>query len=571
MLFGASMLYASLACACVDLGNLAGAEDSPVPDACPSGQQKIDGKCIVAPAPQPATADGKCAEGLQDNDKDKLCEASCASAKLDCQRSRCDDSGGKATCVCSVGYVREKDTCVWHGGPRDPGFSGSPAAWEIGGGGKLEGAAKAPVDVGRAHFAGADACTNGFARQVFAMPAFADSEPFALTIAGQQSGGFDDPLGMSFFVTGGFGGEASFTTTPKLRVCLGDRAYGRNVDLRVRSQLADADATSTVDFDRVSIEPAPDCPVPGRVVNGDFEGTGGWTASGAGSEVATAVGTAGGRAGHLSTTNLCQTRSLVGLMSAPFTSIARPALAFTYKGTIDKKMNIDAGPAASLGEVTGTATFQSAHLCVPEWAKGVVHTVRFSLTDPGGLCADPNVRDFVFDDLSFVSDPSCPEAAHVIDGGFEKSNDVVSAWILEHDTLYSTRADLVRNDDYYGAPHGGAAYVSLASGQACHYGRAKQTITVPQPSATAGPAVKLWYRAPTKDKASFSTSPGVELAASTTWKQQIVCLDPKQAGRPLPFEIKADGGAGTCATTFSSERLDVDDVEVTTDPSCPAK
>lgn len=576
-LIGVILPAALLAWGCVDLGNLA-SEDQAGAEGCPAGQQRLDGRCVEAPPSQPPNSDGQCAEGLQDNDKNALCEASCTSAKLGCTlHSRCDDSTGKASCVCAMGYVREAEVdrlteCVWRGGPRDPGFQNSPAAWEVGGG-TLDPTAASAVDPGRVRFSGAAVCSGaGFARQAFPMPAFAEAEPFALDIQGAQTLSDEETGGIAFSIGGAYVGGAAFSGG-KVHTCLGDRAYGGNVDLRINAASTGCDATSVLDIDRVTVGPSPECPVPGRVVNGDFEGTGGWVVSGMGAEVATGVGTGAGRGGHLSTTNLCQEPSIAGSMSAPSIGLPRPALAFSYKGTIGKKMLVSAGVGSTLGEVTGNATFQAARLCVPEWAKGVVTPLRFLLDDVGGLCADPNVRDFTFDDLSFVSDPSCPVAANVVDGSFESSTAEASPWILAHDTQYSTDASIVRRSPE--DAHSGSAYLSLYTSQVCHFGRAQQTITVPLPAGAAGPAVKLWYRLPKKVTASFTVTAGkaasAALAVAATWTQKIVCLRPVDAGQPVGFGITASGGSGTCANTFSGETLDVDDIEVTTDPSCPAK
>lgn len=554
-----------MSAACVGLDDLAGNAGNDLPT-CPANQQILDGRCVDAPPPKPVEPNGECAAGLQDNDKDLLCEASCSSAKLGCKgHSRCDDAKGKASCVCATGYVREAESCVWRGGPRDPGFQNSPVAWAVTDA-NIEPAASAMVDPGRARFSNKAICSStGVVKQSFPMPAFADAEPFALTVQGQQ-GGDMDPGAIAVFFGNAYGGDGRFTNEQKTRICLGESAYGGDVELRIRSQAGVCSATSTLDLDRATIDPAPDCPAPGRVVNGDFEGTGGWIASGAGAEVATAVGTSGGRGGRISTTNLCQSPSLTGAMSAPSSSLTNVALSFSYKGTKGKQMHVEGGLGSTLGVVTGTATFQEAKLCVPQWAKGAVANLRFRLLDPGGLCADPNVRDFVFDDLKFVSDPKCAAQPYVVDGGFENVTNEVASWLLDHDTLYSTDAEVVHAADQ---AHGGEAYVRLATSQPCHYGRAKQTITVPEPVGAAGPAVKLWYRLPVKTKATFETTPGGALEVSATWKQKVICLDPTSAGRPLAFTVEADGGGGTCADYYASEHLDLDDVEATTEASCP--
>jgi hypothetical protein len=253
-------------------------------------------------------------------------------------------------------------------------------------------------------------------------------------------------------------------------------------------------------------------------------------------------------------------------MSAPSTSVPRAALTFSVKGTSGAAMRVFAGPGA-VGDVMGSATFQAVKLCVPDWAKGAVHLLSFVLEDPGGTCADPNVRDFVFDDLAFVSEPTCPETPYVVDGGFESSTASASSWHLVHTTPFTTQAAIVRNV----GPHGGAAHLTLSTGQVCQNAFATQTITVPPATSAGSPALKLWYRQPLGSRASFSATAGAkrDLAASPDWQQVIMCLPPERAGQPMELRLEANGGAGTCAEAFSQERLDVDDVELTNDVSCP--
>src|SRR6266513_2904620 len=88
-----------------------------------------------------------------------------------------------------------------------------------------------------------------------------------------------------------------------------------------------------------------------------------------------------------------------------------------------------AGKAALVGEETsvarwativGTGVFETPRVCVPEYAKGMVLPLILSTETPTGSCATLDVRDFVFDDVSFVVEPSCPMTTYVIDPGFER-------------------------------------------------------------------------------------------------------------------------------------------------------
>jgi hypothetical protein len=63
------------------------------------------------------------------------------------------------------------------------------------------------------------------------------------------------------------------------------------------------------------------------------------------------------------------------------------------------------------------------------------------------------------------------------------------------------------------------------------------------------------------------------LPPADAWTQVSVCLDPRLASRPdlLSFALVSIDGGGTCAAAFPEETATVDDVELTTDPGCPAQ
>lgn len=508
-----------------------------------------------------------CAEGQQDRDGDGVCAPSCAATSCAAHQA-CDDASGAAVCACVTGYVLEGAECVWRGGPLDPSFQNQPTAWKTSGGAVLQPSGKGKVDPGLVDMAADVACQPGAgASQAFPMPAFAVAEPLALEVTATASSDFyEDPPSLAVDLGGGHLGFLAFGESSTQRtLCLGERAFGGDVELRLRAAaLSACTPESRLTLDRAAIVAAPACPAPGTIPNSDFEGNGGWTVSGTSAEVATGMGSKGGRAGHLVTTNKCQQPSLNGVMSAPLRALARPALTFSYKGSTGAEMLVSGG--SPLGSVAGSNTFQAARVCLPEWAKGVVLPLRFSLPDKGGLCADPNPRDFVFDDLAFASEPSCPDQAWILDGGFEESPHVLG-WQLAQSTEFTTSARVLKSAT---AARSGASGLLLSVGQVCATASARQTITVPPPAGGAGPAIKLWYKLTSATTARFSTSPGGTLAPSADWTQKIICLPPGSDGRPLAFSIAASGGPGTCANTFPSERIYVDDVEVTTDPSCPA-
>jgi hypothetical protein len=549
----ATLLATSLAVGCVSLDNLAGGPDD-----------------ITAPARD---------DGGVDAPDDAPAGAICGGVACG-PHSKCDDTTG--ACACVTGYAREGAMCVWHGGPLDPGFTGDPAgAWQMENGAVLDAGAEGGLEPGTAVLGAQAACdSKATIRQSFKMPTLAEGEPYALDVS-LRSGGFGFPLpSLGGTISRGyltlpdlsFGGSRAFVHAS---VCLGERAYGDGVELAFHpidpygGCFGPPMPDTEIDLDHAGIitaasVPQAECPAPGTVPNGDFEGTGVWTVSG-NAEVMAGAGSMGSRAGHVWTTTFCQGPTLTGTMSPPFLSMAKPSLTFSFKGTNGQQMRVTSG-GYLLGVVNGTATFEAGHFCVPDWAKGMVNKLAFGLSDPGGTCANPNVRDFVFDDVGFATDATCPTDAYVRDPGFEDTG-VSSPWLFAHSTQYTTNATILSGT----GAHTGSAYLMLSVGQVCASATARQTISLPPPSGSAGPAIKLWYRLPTVSKASFSVSPaGGALTASTTWTQKIICMPPSSIG-PVELYISGNGGGGTCANTYGTETLYVDDVEATTDPSCPAQ
>ena len=63
------------------------------------------------------------------------------------------------------------------------------------------------------------------------------------------------------------------------------------------------------------------------------------------------------------------------------------------------------------------------------------------------------------------------------------------------------------------------------------------------------------------------------LARPAAWKERTVCLPPFQSGRPIDLSWMVDvSTAAGCGTVHGTrEYLYLDDIVVTTDPSCPTQ
>ena len=487
----------------------------------------------------------------------------CASSGMVCgAHERCAE-GATPACVCVVGYERENGACVFRGGLRDPGFQNKPQAWTATGGAVVRPDDVAPIDPGIADFSGAVSCNVAASvRQTFPMPAVADAEPFALRMTGLQD--FDSAL-VAFVA----GAEVTPLFFPPpyttFRSCLGERAYGRDVELSFRPDgFGTCTISTTIRLDRVEIAPDATCSIPGKVRNGDFEGAGGWVSAGTGSavaEVATNIGNGQSRGGRLATSTTCDLAILRGAAAPPLTSMDRPAIAFTYRGTTATKMLVGL-VGFTVGEVRGTNTFEAARLCVPEYARGMSGDLDFALMSESPVApCNAQQREFVVDDVHFESDPSCPSSAFVIDGGFERTG-VASAW------QYRTRESSLAYTDSIGARSGNAK-LYLRSNASCGEAIAKQPMSVPTPAPGGpGPAIRFFYKRSGTGIVQYTASFAPPLAVAAVWTETKYCIPPEWHGRRIDLAFSGRSPTGSCGTAHAPETLEVDDVEILPDPSC---
>ncbi|WP_159397695.1 hypothetical protein [Sorangium cellulosum] len=499
---------------------------------------------------------------------------------------RCSDNVCVLGCTCSDGYAMVDGACVWQGGPQDPSFQ-SPDTWTATGAALISPGAEGNGNPGAGLIDPDAVCGMAGFTQSFTMPDAACAEPFLLTFAAhigcESTLDCLGPPGIGVRINGGLSNidVMPSSTWSSHRVCLGARAYGGPLELLLgpfrRPPLCDEAAGQgyTLAFDDIAVQPdrMNECPLPGQVLNGDFEGgDAGWTATPEQgiSEIKDGLGKDDGRGGHLGTTLFCQNPSLRGMISAPLpAALPNPALRIWSRGTPGASVHVALG-AFPVTTLTGEGEQRVSHVCLPPWALGMAHTLLFTYRNRNGqMCTDENRRDFVFDDVGFVSDAHCPEDARIFDPGFEnvmRSATLAPTWVLSEDEPSSSIARLTVDA---AAAHTGGVSLSLSVRHPCREPSASTVFTVPEPRGADGPALKFWYRTSNLSAATASSTPGEPLPKSDVWARRTVCLDPLTAGRPqhLSFEISA---AGRCDDLLGGETLHVDDVEVTTDPSCPA-
>ncbi len=500
-------------------------------------------------------------------------------------------------CACVTGYVDGDGgmadggdaACGWSGLPLDPGFEGQPAgAWTVTNGTFSPTASTAgQIDPGNVTFIQSQICPAassglGSVQQKFRMPSYADSQPFGLRLSGAATCDGQDcgSQGIGFDINGGFLSEALGGSPSPLVLCLGERAYGGEVTLTLTPSadacFSGADANYTALIDHVDIEPVTGCPVPGVITNADFESAAGWAVSSpttgtcsSSAAVANGDGTAGTRGGMVESTCEGSVASVSEGLSIPYTETPNLALQVDFNDTgSDVAAGLDLGFGGhSLGNLSGAGQ-RTGKVCIPAWAEGLADTLSFNLPQSslgyhGGNSSE--YRNFTFDNLVWVSDPSCPATPLVIDPGFERG-DSGRAWqfAVSHDFNSTPKAEIIADPAAHGGANSMHLYVDLGSETAY----ASTTVTVPSADATGGPVLTVWYKLTTTTQVSLSTPFGT-LASASTWTQATVCLDPYAAGHAFDVQLRLEAFGSVNSALTPAVDAYVDDLAVGTSASCP--
>lgn len=520
----------------------------------------------------------------------------------------CDDSSGSPVCKCAVGYAGGA-TCTWVSAPLDPGFQNTPPnSWTLSGGAVLEPAAAGSVEPGDVHFPHAAICattsgtSSGRVMQTIQVPPYSVAEPLALNMTAvmtcsssdqgcaEENG--SDSHGIGVMLNGGY----SLLKTPTTDVysqsflCLGERAFGGPLSI-VLSADGNGCGDSSLNYDALvdhaDIEPTPACPAPGTVTNADFEGTNGWGLAGNGgvAELKTGCGVASSSCGHLHSDNWSQEPQVSELMSVPG-DVTQPnaALQISYSAS-----TVPTGGALQvaidnqdIGELVSTGGSATAHLCVPDWAKGMMRTVSFQVdyrNDSSSGNGFSETRDFAIDNFKWVTDASCPASVPIGDPGFEGA-DASRAWVLQaYQGISPVAVSQIATD---ANAHGGTKSLHLSISNCNENASASTTFTVPAPTSTEGPALTLYFKAPSSTNGELTyqfstsaldatldqtTSTVITGGSSSTWTKKTICIDPGLAGRGRFLIFRARLG-NSCSGTFTSDMY-IDDVVPTTDASCP--
>jgi len=496
---------------------------------------------------------------------------------------------------------------VFDAAPLNSSF-GDTSSWvTVGNGVAIDPNVPATQNAGAAIFTASGACQFAGLNQTFVMPPFELADPFKITVSHSSSDpSFFDTNGTTVFV--GVNGEFKDSIVLPNDVktesfCLGPRAYGQGpVGSPVLFQLAvnpgpfadsffcDGSSEATISIDQVKLEIAgpAECPTTGSIVNGDFEAATDWTFDIAQNAVGAIVGGAGennSRAARLTTVNKCSEVTMTGTAAFP-TTIQNPAVDVFFSGTPGARVAFQIA-GKNVATLNGINTPAHKRICIPKWAQGTTTSIGFFLqraSDNG--CATALAKTFTIDNLTITDDAACASTVELTDPGFENAfTGPVTGWGLTNglvNDLLGGQAAITTG----GAHAGNRALELVGSNECVGVGEAGAgfTVNVPPANGTAGPAIKFFanvnngnLKTTTRiaiDPGPRGTNPGLKLdiAEVGVYQPQLFCLPPSTIGRRMTFKFSTgDTDGGSCAVNYLDEIALIDDVEVTTDATCPAQ
>jgi hypothetical protein len=490
-------------------------------------------------------------------------------------------------------------------------------AWTAtGDGASVSATATGAIDPGLAVITPNGMCAGSSLSQTFVMPPLSKAEPFKASV----TFGIANPapsvlvgIGLSGELNVDVGGRffadlaGSPNTVHTASFCLGDKDYGRPIDFRIMTLGGPTACPSSLPgaftIDQFIVQPvtSDECPMPGTVTNGDFEGTTGWSFSAAGGATAAIVGGVGesnSRAAQLATTTRCSEASLTGRLAVP-AQIANPAIdlfySYAYTGSFDARLTVSFD-GRNISVLPAALSPGHRHICLPKWAVGTTGEVSFLLQNdangPGlndDACATPLIRTWTIDSVKLVSEATCGATSDDADGGFERiavGTGATAGWGLTDGISGNHRGVIATIVSSPADAHTGNGVLKLSATSSCNNDAgADLSFLAPPPQGAAGPALKLFANVgPNNVNSSTVVRLGASLVSNRTvlvttdvrltipaqgvYGQQIVCIPKKLSNRLITARIGIIPNLTDCTAVFAEERAFIDDVEITTDLSC---
>ena len=537
-------------------------------------------------------------DGPVDDCETNTCECTAATEAADCgEHALCNEAGAGRVCECVSAYAKSGGApCSFAGAPLDKGFAEADKWTAIDSTSSINTGAIGNLDPGEGVIDRVGVCDLGGFRQTFAMPPRAKAEPFKLSVTHSivdsdftLGGGVDVAIGGAWFTAASI--RNAFKTDA---ICLGSRAYDGDKELLVQTtgntNCAGA-STSTFRIDQVAILPATngECPADGTALNGEMDAQSDWVfnvISGATGEIQATGGESNGTTARIAATTTCSRASMTGSIALKdHTTSPNQAIEVFVNATTGERLTVALGDK-QIGAITGTGTGKKFRVCVPSWAHGTHSPIVFSFQESTSGTCNASTKGFNIDSVTVVDEPNCDDV-DVQDSGFENianATGPVTGWGLNNQStnLITSRAEVLSSGI---AARTGTGSLRLSSTNECaSNASARATFIVPAPAGAAGPAVKLFSNISSTNTPNIIGQaqvllggkvlvPLVALPENTAgYTQSIICLPPRSAGRRVTLELSIDHpGSNTCANNFAQENVFIDDVELTTDASCPAQ
>lgn len=335
--------------------------------------------------------------------------------------------------------------------------------------------------------------------------------------------------------------------------CLGEAFFGGKHLIEFRGLEG---GFSILELDHVDLVEDLSCPRNVGIVNGNAETSDGWTLLSDATYQAGA-GVKGSRSFRFGPLN-SNAGTIKQTILVPKTSIASPALTFHRSGAGTITVSFDDNYVA---RSLSTGPEQTETVCFPSWLRGIptevaIHAGRADTIDVDELGLTMDV-----DDIAIVNEPSCADSANPDNRGFE-GGDSIPGWYVGAGAGYSVARGTA-------SPHTGTGYLVLKStpeacGASSGYRAHASQPFIQANGFAAGARIRFFYRL-TATGTAVAMLDGEALAPAATWTEKTMCLDVAPDGARKEIQFSLDGIAQGCGDT----ELDIDDVVLDTDPSCP--
>jgi hypothetical protein len=524
-----------------------------------------------------------CNQILEVGDPPARCAGGCAcNSDEECGLNQlCNNHDTSSTCECAAGFQLTAAGCEWQGIVVDPGFA-QASTWTVMNDAALDvsAATQGMRDVGVARLDAAS-CSAAFTQQV-SMPRYSSKiTPLVAEITYLMTGSVAPTFGIgTVWSTVPDADRPGWNTA---RVCLGSGQYadgkssgvGEKVMLTIGRTVNSSCLAGgpSVDIDHFEIVPAHlgECPVPGEVLNGLAEATGGWVftpstpSATLSAGFVSGAGENGSRGVQVLAMNSCgPAKAVVPLSPAVSDATGSPALSL-YVSTMPV---VSTGPSDFTGSLDrsqipmpGVQQASTMRVCVPAPQRGSSNLLGITMSSANcALNATATI-----DTVHLENDPLCGTDPALADPSFESGYPLLDTSTPE---ITTTIHSVVPADRL---AHQGTRVLEMTAGSCTANASIRLHVLTPSLEASKGPGLTFWYRSTNGGNspltvASYET---MTLPMSTPeWQPALLCLDSKLAGRGQDVIISLQ--PGSCANMLPAV-AQIDDLAAITTAKCPAK